>query len=162
MVGCGTVGDIGIIGEADERHGFVIVVLRTEGVGEDGDVDHWRKEGDDVACKHGIAVFPYQHRRGYRNRKQSEKGDRVGRDLLGAGAIDRKVTIGLLSCDKPGDQRAREPEDGAERCGDGILFAPHQSEGCWEDGGRDNDAHHEVQVTDTDPDVYCESGQLYF
>ena len=41
--------DGGVIAEADERHGLVVVVLRAEGVGEDRDVDQWAEEGDDVA-----------------------------------------------------------------------------------------------------------------
>lgn len=48
-------GDGGVVAEADERHGFVVVVLGPEGVGEDGDEDEGGEEGDDVAREHGDA-----------------------------------------------------------------------------------------------------------
>lgn len=48
-------GDGDVVAEADERHGFVVVVLGAEGVGEDGDEDEGGEEGGDVASEHGVA-----------------------------------------------------------------------------------------------------------
>ena len=48
-------GDEGVVGEADESHGDVVVVLGAKGVGEGGDEDKRGEEGDNIASKHWIA-----------------------------------------------------------------------------------------------------------
>ena len=41
-----------VVAQADQRHALVVVVLRAEGVRQDGDVDQRAEEGDDVAGEH--------------------------------------------------------------------------------------------------------------
>lgn len=48
-------GDEGVVGEADEGHGDVVVVLGAEGVGEGGDEDKGGEECNNIASKHGVA-----------------------------------------------------------------------------------------------------------
>lgn len=59
----------------------------------------------------------------------------------------------LLGGYEPGDKRAGKAEDGRKGGCDGILLAPHQSEGGRKDSGTDDHTHHEVQVAHRDTNV---------
>ena len=84
-------------------------------------------------------------------------GRKVGNgDELRTGAIDGEVAKLFLGGDEPGNEGADEAEDGREGGRGCILLFPHQGQGGWENGGGDDDAHHEVQVAHGDARVYVE------
>lgn len=43
-----------VICEPDESHRLIVVVLRSEGVGENGNVDQGGEESDDITGEHGV------------------------------------------------------------------------------------------------------------
>jgi len=148
-------GEVGVVALADCRHGNPVVFLRFEGrdVGQDWDEDDGGEEGDDVADEHGGVA---------------------------AGRFDGEGSLGGVGRCQPGGHGAAEAEDGGEGCGGpglggegrlgcglrwvGLgwttyLTGPAEGQGGGDDGGRDDDAHEEIQVAHADTDVVEHGGE---
>jgi hypothetical protein len=95
-------GDVGVIAYADGGHGYPVVFLSAEGVGEDWDEYERTQQCRDVTRKHRVIL---------------------------ASAFDSKATAFFLGGDEPGDEGDDEAEDGGESGGDPILVRPQEGEG---------------------------------
>jgi len=107
-------GQVVVVALADRLHGEPVVVLRAEGIGEDGDEDERGEQRDHVPCKHGV---------------------------VGAGGVDVEFAALLLRGHEPGDESAGETEDRGEGGRGPVLLAPHEGQSGGKHGGGDDDAH---------------------
>jgi hypothetical protein len=112
-----------VISSLDVFHGLPVVLLGSEGVGEDRNKNEWRQKSNDVPCQHRV---------------------------VGTSGIDAKRATLLLGCHEPGNERADQAEWWCKSGGPPILLRPEERQACGEDGRGDNDTHKEVQITHGD------------
>lgn len=118
--------EVVVVTLADCQHRLPIVVVHAKDEGEDGDEDDGRQERGHIARQHGV---------------------------VGPGALDVQGAALLLGRDEPGDEGHDEAEDGGETGSPLVLARPDQGQCGGQDGRRDDDAHHDVEIAHRDAGV---------
>lgn len=119
-------GDVVVVALADRQHALPVVVVHAKDEGEDGDEDDGRQECGHVARQHGV---------------------------VGSGAGNVQGAAVLLGRDEPGDEGHGKAKDGGETGSPLVLARPDQGQRGGQDGRRDDDAHHDVEVAHRDAGI---------